>query len=94
MIALLSHLSFFYIIKVIRITLHILNIIIYKNFCHFIMDNYRKIIKIDGLTAPAVIPPTWYKYEKEDVDSNTRRTAIHDLFKQWIEHSGRPIHPG
>lgn len=57
----------------------------YKNFCHFIMDNYRKIIKIDGLTAPTVIPPTWYKYEKEDMDSNTRRTAIHDLFKQWVE---------
>ncbi len=33
-----------------------------------------------------VIPQTWYKYTRYDVDSGTKRTAVKDGFKKWVEY--------
>ena len=31
------------------------------------------------------IPSTWYKHIKEDVDINTKRSAIKDMMKIWVD---------
>lgn len=33
-----------------------------------------------------VIPQTWYKYTRYDVDSGTKRTAVKDGFKKWVDY--------
>ena len=33
-----------------------------------------------------VIPQNWYKYTRYDVDSNTKRQAVKDGFKKWLDY--------
>lgn len=33
-----------------------------------------------------VIPQNWYSHTRYDVDANTKRTAVHDGFKKWIDY--------
>ena len=33
-----------------------------------------------------VIPQNWYKYTRYDVDASTKRNAVRDGFKKWIEY--------
>ena len=36
--------------------------------------------------AQDVIPQNWYKYTRYDVDSNTKRQAVKDGFKKWLDY--------
>lgn len=36
--------------------------------------------------ANNVIPTNWYNYTRYDVDQGTKRTAVKDGFKKWIEY--------
>ena len=33
-----------------------------------------------------VIPQNWYKYTRYDVDANTKRNAVRDGFKKWLDY--------
>jgi len=33
-----------------------------------------------------VIPQNWYKYTRYEVDSNTKRNAVKDGFKKWLDY--------
>lgn len=33
-----------------------------------------------------VIPQNWYSHTRYEVDANTKRTAVHDGFKKWIDY--------
>lgn len=33
-----------------------------------------------------VIPQNWYSHTRYEVDTNTKRTAVHDGFKKWIDY--------
>lgn len=33
-----------------------------------------------------VIPQNWYAHTRYEVDTNTKRTAVHDGFKKWIDY--------
>lgn len=51
----------------------------------FYIDTYHKMILEEKDTQPIeIFPMSWYKYKKEDVDTNTKRTAIRDLTKYWV----------
>lgn len=51
----------------------------------FYLDTYHKMIPEDKVAQSVeIFPANWYKYKKEDVDTNTKRTAIRDLTKYWI----------
>ena len=53
----------------------------------FYLNQYHKLIveqKIDELSNP-IIPSSWYKYTREDVDINTKRQAVRDLYKKWVD---------
>ena len=36
--------------------------------------------------AQDVIPQNWYKYTRYDVDSNTKRQAVKDGYKKWLDY--------
>lgn len=44
-----------------------------------------KLIKIGELKDPGIINANWYKYTRGEVDVNTKRTAVRDLVKHWVE---------
>ena len=57
----------------------------YRDIQTFYLNTYHKLILPQPVESVDIIPQTWYKYSKENVDINTRRNAIKELFKQWID---------
>ena len=57
----------------------------YRCLNDFYLDTYNKIIIENSMKEVNVIPTNWYKHFKEDVDANTKRAAIKDLTKAWVE---------
>jgi len=59
------------------------------------MNNNNMNNNTNGMTSMAnvgknyannVIPTTWYNYTRYDVDQGTKRNAVKDGFKKWIEY--------
>ena len=57
----------------------------YSNLLHFYMKNYQKLIKVEEPNDINILPQSWYKYTREDVDTNNKRSAIKELMTKWIE---------
>lgn len=51
----------------------------------FYLNTYSKLIPYMPVESINIYPSNWHKYTKEDVDVNTRRNAIRDFFKQWVD---------
>lgn len=56
----------------------------YYYLYHYYMDHYHKLIEVE-IEDPKIIPIAWYKHTQFEVDTSTKRTAIRDTIKQWIE---------
>ena len=56
----------------------------YHNWHKFYLEHHNKLIMNDAFEEIEVIPANWYKYKRQDVDSNTKRSAVKDLMKIWI----------
>ena len=57
----------------------------YYDLCHYYMDHYHKMIEISQVEEVKVIPASWYKYTQFEVDTGTKRNAIREMMKQWID---------
>ena len=57
----------------------------YYNLCHYYMDHYHQMIEVAAEKPVEIIPTSWYKHTQFDVDIGTKRGAIRDLMKQWVE---------
>lgn len=57
----------------------------YRELQNYIINQYNKIIPEEREENLEVIPSSWYKYVSEGVDSSTKRGAIRDLMKKWID---------
>ena len=52
--------------------------------CYYLTHFNRLIAeKVDEKVQ--IIPSNWIKYSRADVDINTRKNAIRDLMKKWVE---------
>lgn len=52
---------------------------------NFYLEQYYKMIPEKEVKKPDIIPSSWYKYEKMDVDANTKRTAVKEMMQKWVE---------
>lgn len=50
----------------------------------YIIDNYNILPREQELKNPSVIPQSWYRYKRQDVDSNTRRNAVKEGYERWV----------
>lgn len=57
----------------------------YETVRHYYMENYYKLIGEEATPVSGVLPLTWYKYTKMDVDNNTRRNSIKEFTRKWVE---------
>ena len=57
----------------------------YNKLVKYYMKHYFKLLKIDEIQKPTVIPDNWYKYSSQAVDAQTKRNAIKELIIKWIE---------
>lgn len=49
-------------------------------------NNLNNMMNNRANYAQDVIPQNWYKYTRYDVDSNTKRQAVKDGFKKWLDY--------
>ena len=57
----------------------------YRKLGEFYLSCYDKIIMEAPIENPHIIPETWFKYSKQDVNVNTRKSAIQAGMDKWIE---------
>lgn len=56
----------------------------YRDLQDFYLDHYNKMIEPQTEEIKNIIPSRWYNYTKMEVDVGTKRSAIKDVMKEWI----------
>ena len=56
----------------------------YRAISKYYLHHYNKLIPEMPFNNPSVIPESWYKYSRQDVNSTTRKNAIQVGFEKWI----------
>lgn len=56
----------------------------YRKLNRFYLNHYNKLIAEKPVSDPNVIPESWYRYTREDVDPETKKTAIKNAVSEWI----------
>lgn len=56
----------------------------YRQLVHYYTTHYFKIIQMNEIIYPDIIPENWYKYSAQAVDIGTKRNAIKELMTKWI----------
>ena len=57
----------------------------YKQFEHYYMTHYFKLLEIKIEEQKEFISQSWYKYTAQSVDIGTKRSSIKDLMNKWIQ---------
>lgn len=56
----------------------------YRKLNRFYINHYGRLIADKPVSDPNLIPDTWYRYSREDVDIQTKKTAIRNGIAEWI----------
>jgi len=56
----------------------------YRKLERFYINHYNKLIMEKQVSDPNIIPDSWYRYTREDVDSDTKKTAVKNAMIEWI----------
>ena len=57
----------------------------YRKLCDYYMSRYNELIPVEPMDRPNVIPDSWYRYTRQDVDDGTRRNAIRSGIAMWVD---------
>lgn len=57
----------------------------YRDLCGYYMHTCNKLLPNLPMNRPDVIPDSWYKYKRQDVDTNTKKIAIRNGVQKWVE---------
>lgn len=57
----------------------------YRELHNYYLMHFHKIILENEIEKPQIVPNSWLRYTSFDVDINTKREAIRELMKKWIE---------
>lgn len=56
----------------------------FRKLNRYYIDHYNSLIPNMKVETPEVIPASWYRYERNDVDTNTKRTAVKNGLEMWV----------
>lgn len=57
----------------------------YHALCDYYSNHYNMLIPTLPMARPDVIPESWYKYTRQEVDEQTLKNAKRVGLKKWIE---------
>lgn len=57
----------------------------YKKLLHYYAKHYYKLLIMENIEIPKIIPENWYKYTTMAVDVGTKRNTIKELMTKWVE---------
>lgn len=56
----------------------------YRCLCKNYMKNHYKLIREDEIELPDVIPESWYKFTKHDIDTMTVKNGVKSGLEMWV----------
>ena len=56
----------------------------FRGLCRYYINHHNKLIPEQKIDNPDVIPQSWYKYTRQDVDTNTKRNAVKEALNAWV----------
>ena len=56
----------------------------FQDLCLYFIDEYNKLLPVGRADDPQVIPNSWYKYTRQDVDTNTKRNSVKTGLEKWV----------
>lgn len=56
----------------------------YMKLIGYYLCHCNKLIETLPVENPKVIPDSWYKYSRQDVDVNTKQTAVKNGVEMWV----------
>ena len=57
----------------------------YRCLCNYYLDHYDALIPQTPMNRPDVIPESWYRYKRQDVDAGTKKNAVKTALHKWEE---------
>ena len=57
----------------------------YRKLHRYFINHYGKLIAERQIDNPDVIPSSWYRYSRNEVDANTKRTAVRNGIDKWVD---------
>lgn len=57
----------------------------YRGINRYFINHYNKLIPEQKIEDPAIIPESWFRYTRQDVDNNTKRNAIKSALDKWVD---------
>lgn len=57
----------------------------YRALCDYYLDNYYELLMVGAPPSINLIDNSLYKYKRTDLDTNTIRSAVRDIYKKWVE---------
>jgi NADH:ubiquinone oxidoreductase subunit len=56
----------------------------YRGLCRYYINHHNKLIPHEEVEEPDVIPESWYKYTRQEVDNNTKKNAVKNGMTLWV----------
>lgn len=56
----------------------------HRRLNRYFINHHGKLIPEERVDNPVVIPESWYKYRREDVDTQTKRNAVKAGIERWV----------
>ena len=57
----------------------------YRKLNRYFINHHNKLIPEKEVEDPEVIPDSWYKYDRQDVDASTKKNAVKNGLTRWVE---------
>ena len=57
----------------------------YRKLNRYYVNHYNRMITEKSVSDPNIIPESWYRYTREDVDAETKKTAVRNAMNEWIK---------
>lgn len=57
----------------------------FRDFSCYYINHFNRLVTETYPNNPKVIPESWYRYTRHDVDPSTRKTAVKTGITTWIE---------
>lgn len=50
----------------------------------YFINHYNRLIEEGSFDNPDIIPSSWYRYTRQEVDTGTKRTAVKNGIEKWV----------
>ena len=50
----------------------------------YFINHFNRLIEEDTIPNPNIIPSSWYRYTRQEVDANTKRQAVKQGIEKWV----------